>query len=244
MPKLILLFKGTELRVYPVKDGEMTIGRDPECDICIDSLAVSPVHAKISTTEGSSSISDMNSNSGIFVNRQQINQQPLQFKDMIRVGKHTLVFERGDIEAEAETDPESGTITVRDESFMASSQDVPLEPISPEPMPDPMPDPLPEPVPEPAAPAEEIPTGWLQIMSGSSMGKTFKLKASLTDLGKMGLNPALISKRNDGYFISNLDENISISVDSRNVEKESTKLNDGDIIEVGDMMIQFYYQDE
>lgn len=230
----------------------MTIGRAPECDICIDSLAVSPVHAKISTSGDSSSISDMESNSGIFVNRQQINQQELQFNDMIRVGKHTLVFEQGNAEAE----DESGTMASRDEPFMAFSQDEPLEP-SPEQIPgataespaespaEPPPaEPPPEPTSEPPAPPEKAPLGWLQIMSGTGMGKTFKLKASLTDLGKLGMGPALISKRNHGYFITNLDEDVTISVDSRIVDAESTPLNNGDIIEVGDVMMQFYYQDE
>ncbi len=226
----------------------MTIGRSPECDVCIDSLAVSPVHAKINTTKDCSTISDMGSSSGIFVNRQQIDQQELQFKDMIRVGKHTLVFEQGNAEAEAETETEAGDepgpLAGRDEPFMAFNQDAPAEPASPEQIPEATPEPAPEASSEPPAPPEKAPLGWLQIMSGAGMGKTFKLKASLTDLGKLGMGPALISKRNNGYFITNLDEDISISVDSRIVDAESTPLNNGDIIEVGDVMMQFYYQDE
>jgi predicted component of type VI protein secretion system len=203
--KLTLSFKGNVLKAYPVKEGDMTIGRDPSCDIHIDSLAVSPVHARISLQQGKYVITDMDSADGIFVNHQKVNEQELQPDDIIRIGKHTLKLEQGDIV----------------ESFSSST-----------------------PAATATATSTHVPLGWLQFLSGNNMGKTIKLKASLTDLGKLGLQPALIAKRSNGYYITNLDDSRMLTVDGSDIGSESCQLTDGNIINMGDNTLQFYLQDE
>lgn len=92
MSKVTLTFKGQELNVFPVKEGEMTIGSDPSCDIVIDSLAVSPKHATIFTNEGESVLMDRGTDEGSFVNNTRIDEQDLEDNDVIRIGKHNLLF--------------------------------------------------------------------------------------------------------------------------------------------------------
>jgi len=47
--KLTLLFRDKLLQVHHLSEGETLIGRDPACGIHIDSLAVAPLHARLST---------------------------------------------------------------------------------------------------------------------------------------------------------------------------------------------------
>jgi len=90
--KLTLSFKGNLLKVIHLKDGPMTIGRDPSCDIQIDSLAVHPLHARIVTRDGQSSVKDSDSPDGTFVNHQRIDEVTLSDNDIIRVGKHVMKY--------------------------------------------------------------------------------------------------------------------------------------------------------
>jgi pSer/pThr/pTyr-binding forkhead associated (FHA) protein len=85
-------------------------------------------------------------------------------------------------------------------------------------------------------------SGWLQILSGPAMGRTIKLKHSLTDLGKMGLSAALISKRQDGYHIANLDDVNPLLVNDADIGEDSYLLPDGAIISIGNTRMQFYLQ--
>ncbi len=105
MAKLTLSFKGNLLKVIPVKEGPMTIGRDPSCDIHIDSLAVQPLHARLFTSEGKSSLTDTDTPEGTFVNHQRIDEVELEDKDIIRVGKHVLKYIEDD-DSHADEPPE------------------------------------------------------------------------------------------------------------------------------------------
>lgn len=51
------------------------------------------------------------------------------------------------------------------------------------------------------APQRRVLTGWLQIMSGSHLGRTIRLDRAMTRLGKSGQESAIIVRREDGYFI-------------------------------------------
>lgn len=96
MSKLTLTFKGRELRTFPLKEGEMTIGSDPSCEIFIDSLAVNPKHATVFTNEGESVLMDRGTGGGTFINGKKIDEQDLQDNDAIRIGKHNLLFSMED----------------------------------------------------------------------------------------------------------------------------------------------------
>jgi len=90
--------------------------------------------------------------------------------------------------------------------------------------------------------SEQKVSGWLQILSGPAMGRTIKLKRSLTDLAKMGLSAALISKRQDGYHIANLDDATPLLVNDTDIGEGSYLLPDGAIISLGNTRMQFYLQ--
>ena len=218
MPTLTLAFKGKTLQVFPVEEGLLSIGRDDGCDIHIDSLAVEPQHARIMLHNDTCTLTQGKHDNPTFVNHKPIQEHVLEHNDMIRIGKHTLQF--------------------RDEHIQPQPQEEQRAQVN---IPTPV-EPKPSSVVIKQAPAEPITEidGWLQIMSGKNLGKTFKLRTGLTDLGKLGMAPALIALRRNGYVISSLTDNDKLSVDDREVGNESYPLNDGDLIKIGKVTLQFH----
>ena len=84
------------------------------------------------------------------------------------------------------------------------------------------------------------PTAFLQIMSGQNMGKTIKIKRKLTNLGKPGVQTAVIAHRNDGFFISHLEGELPPQVNGEPIGDQAHLLQDGDTIKIGNVKMQFY----
>lgn len=86
--------------------------------------------------------------------------------------------------------------------------------------------------------------GWLQITSGKNMGKTIRLTRSVTNIGQRGRQTAMIARRNDGYYLSHLQGESPPRVGDRDIGDQSWALQDGDIIQLGDVKMQFYLTEE
>jgi len=84
--------------------------------------------------------------------------------------------------------------------------------------------------------------GWLQIMSGSNLGKTMSLNKAMTNLGKPGISTAVITRRQDGYFISQLEGNHPLLIKDKTIGEKSQQLIDGDTIQIGNIKMQFYLE--
>ncbi|MCW8901634.1 MAG: FHA domain-containing protein [Gammaproteobacteria bacterium] len=84
--------------------------------------------------------------------------------------------------------------------------------------------------------------GWLQIMNGSNLGKTMSLNKAMTNLGKPGISTAVITKRHDGYFISQLEGNHPLLIKNEELGDRSLQLADGDTIQIGNIKMQFYLE--
>ena len=59
MPRLILLFNKQVIKEYPFLKDSMTIGRNDDNNIIIDSLAVSGYHARIDKTGSDYILTDL-----------------------------------------------------------------------------------------------------------------------------------------------------------------------------------------
>jgi predicted component of type VI protein secretion system len=91
--KLTLSFKDRKLKVFALQDGECVIGRDPDCEIAIDSLALEPRHARIRPVEDTFVIEPVSADCTVTVNAQPICEPTeLVEGDSIQVGKHTLEY--------------------------------------------------------------------------------------------------------------------------------------------------------
>ncbi len=71
---------------YNFSPGKIRIGRDSECDIELDHLMVSRVHAEIDFAGDSISIKDLNSTNGTFVNGEKVSSANIRPGDMLTIG--------------------------------------------------------------------------------------------------------------------------------------------------------------
>jgi len=89
----LVTVRGT-LRSYEVLS-EMTIGRSRECDIFLEDLAVSRLHATIhQLPDGGFEIEDHRSATGTFVNGLRITRYRLLEGDNVHIGSNKLTFRR------------------------------------------------------------------------------------------------------------------------------------------------------
>lgn len=193
MSKLSLSFKGKIIKVGKVANGEMVIGSDPTCQFHIDSLAVQPRHATITTEHDTSILRDLGH--GLLVNGKKVEEHTLQDNDEVQIGKHTLQFVFSPIEGEGE-------------DFQTALKSAHTH-------------------------------AWLQLMSGSNVGKTISLKNNITNIGKAGVQTAVITRRGEGYFITHLEGERTPRVDGISIGEESHRLENGNIIQLGNVKMQF-----
>ncbi|MFV2060895.1 MAG: FHA domain-containing protein [Gammaproteobacteria bacterium] len=214
MSKLTLQFKGRTLKTFPIIEGDMMIGHDRDCTVFIDSLALDENHAKISTSAQLSTLIDCESESGTFVNQEKITSRPLQDGDLIRVGKHILLYNYQEL-TEEELLHESS----------ASLPAIEVEDLTEEP-----------------EPAGQPQNAWVQILSGQNLGQTLQLNRPVTNLGKPGVAMVVIARRDDGYFISHLEGKSPPKVGDNVIGSQSHQLNEGDLIQIGNIKMQFYLE--
>lgn len=93
MARLILKYETRVLREIPLRQAVLTIGRTPGNDVVIDNLAVSSSHAKIYVEKERVVLEDLESLNGTFVNNQRVHKSYLKDGDEILIGKHSLVFD-------------------------------------------------------------------------------------------------------------------------------------------------------
>jgi hypothetical protein len=68
------------------------IGRSPDCDIFLDDVTVSRIHAVLVQENGKFHVEDQGSLNGTFVNRKRIENAPLTEGDELQIGKYRMTF--------------------------------------------------------------------------------------------------------------------------------------------------------
>ena len=90
--------------------------------------------------------------------------------------------------------------------------------------------------------SEEKPrSAWLQILNGNNLGKTINLTRQITNLGKSGVQTAIIAHREDGYYLSHLEGENFPMVNDDPIGETSTRLDHGDTIQIGNIKLLFSY---
>jgi pSer/pThr/pTyr-binding forkhead associated (FHA) protein len=194
MAKLTLSFKDRKLKVFALQSGDCLIGRESDCTIPIDSLAIEPHHARVRPLGQGFIVEPMGDTTQVRVNEQTITEaQPLNEGDEIRIGKHTLRFSKeGDLVG-------LSSVVTR----------IPL-------------------------------VGWLQIQSGSHLGRTIRLNKAFTRIGRLDGDLAVITHRDQGYYLSHLQGDKTPQINHQDVGEESYKLQNRDQIMVGELKLQFF----
>ena len=86
-------------RVFPLLGEQSVLGRHPECDIVLESGAVSRQHARVMTVDGDFYVEDLKSRNGTYVNgRRVIGRQRLNEGDRLSVCELVFTFHRESIE--------------------------------------------------------------------------------------------------------------------------------------------------
>jgi len=103
MASISVLFGGQEQRVCQLDKPRMVVGREPNCDICIDNLGISRQHCAFATKGDAFVVQDLGSANGTFVNGKKIVEHFLNDGDEVVIGKYILKFKN---EAQTSAAPE------------------------------------------------------------------------------------------------------------------------------------------
>lgn len=257
MAKLHISLDGNSLGEYPLKKERITIGRRPANDIHIDNLAVSGVHAVITTLGGDSFLEDLNSTNGTIVNHKSIKKHVLQHADVIKFGHYQIRYENIEQEKKSghrhgfentvvlrpptkpsaslsnagqETEQDAGnTPTIKVADIQASDHQLPPQAMSP---------------PSPPIQAEpsnhKVKMGRLQVLSGSSSGRELVLNKALTTFGEPGIQVVVITKRPHGYFLAHVEGEKRPLINGQHTGSQAHELLDRDVIDLVGVKMAFY----
>jgi predicted component of type VI protein secretion system len=112
--RLKLSLKGQPIQAYGFDNPIITVGRQPDCDICVDNPGVSRQHFRIErNADGEYRVLDQGSANGTYLNDYPIRAATLRDRDVIGFGKYSLEvgIERlvgGGSENPRQREPQSG----------------------------------------------------------------------------------------------------------------------------------------
>lgn len=231
MAKIQVKFKDAVIKEMPLTQDILTIGRKEGNDLVIDNQAVSGSHARIVKEEQDFSVEDLNSLNGTFVNGKKVSKYILNNGDVILIGNHTLEY-FSERPGEDQVKKPALRGHSMDETMVLSPTEQKKILVSTEKL--------------------DVLGGFL-IVQGATEKKDYLLKDRITTIGKddgalIKLKgffapkvAALVNRRKDGYFI-NPSGGKDLKVNGQKVDQRCD-LKDGDMVEVGDLKMQFYLKE-
>lgn len=89
--RLALSLKGQLVQNYTFDKSEITVGRDPYCDVYVDNPGVSRQHFRIERGDtGEYRVTDLGSSNGTYLNDRPVKVGTLRDGDVIQFGKYTV----------------------------------------------------------------------------------------------------------------------------------------------------------
>jgi hypothetical protein len=90
---LLVVRRGTDVGArFPLEKALTQVGRHPESDIFLDDITVSRRHAEFMSMDGVTTVRDVGSLNGTYVNRERIEETRLSSGDEVQIGKFKLVY--------------------------------------------------------------------------------------------------------------------------------------------------------
>jgi pSer/pThr/pTyr-binding forkhead associated (FHA) protein len=255
MSKLIISDdSGALVREYELERERVRIGRGPENEIQLDDLSISNEHALVTTIRNDSFVQDLNSMNGVRVNGRLIKHHHLDDGDGISIGPyalkyvyqawvvpesswtppHTREMKQATIQAVA---PDAGEtlFEVDVSSDLGLSRDIADTEV------------------EGQSPAVDSPTtilyeprgsgiGSLRLVAGPGSGRETQLTRPVTTLGKPGVQTAVVSRRNSGFFLTYVEGSSYPQVNGVEVGATPHPLQDHDIIDLAGTRLEFFYR--
>jgi pSer/pThr/pTyr-binding forkhead associated (FHA) protein len=240
MAKLSLMFEDKIVKEVPVGGRPIGIGRSPDNDLPVDNLAVSNYHARVYFEGGRLVVEDLDSLNGTFVNDMRVERATLHDGDSIHIGKHRI---KVDATGDAPVPWDSGrkAAAPRINETMVLDTKVRREMLQ-----------------QAAAMGErtqfasgrlKVPT--LIVLNGRTDQKEYMLTNKLIVIGKSAMATvrlkgwfkpqmaAQINQRDDGFYIGPGDQ---VPVVNGSPIHGPMRLNDGDVIEVGGVRLNFIFR--
>jgi pSer/pThr/pTyr-binding forkhead associated (FHA) protein len=91
-PMLVVTINGQIVEERNLDAAKMLLGRSERCDICMDDLSISKFHALIIRSDNGTSIVDLGSENGIYVNSEFSVDTQLRHLDVISIGSYRIKF--------------------------------------------------------------------------------------------------------------------------------------------------------
>jgi pSer/pThr/pTyr-binding forkhead associated (FHA) protein len=209
MGKLVIKFQGKVVGEANLKLGETRIGRRPDCDVVLNDALVSGEHAVVTTVGMKSTIQDLGSKNGTFIENKRVTRHELRHGETIIVGGHALTYrDEMNLEAPAafaSAPKKPAAVPNRDHSVTT----------------------------EIASFAE------LRVIEGKDKGKRLPLIKDTVVLDNPGKNPARISRSKHGYVLEAQIGPGEPRLNGKPVPAGGMLLEPGDVIEVADTKFQF-----
>ena len=241
MAKLSLMFDNKLVREVPVGSRPVTIGRAPDNDLSVDNLAVSSYHAKIFFEGGRMVVEDLNSLNGTFVNDLRVERATLHDGDKIHIGKHIIkVDTSGDAPVPWTSGRKTAAPRINETMVLDTKERRQM-------------------LQQAAAMGESmqfastrVKVATLMVLGGNTDQKEYILTNKLTVVGKSAMatiklrgwfKPQMavqINQRDDGYYLGPGDKVPTIN--GRPISGP-TRLNDGDLIEVSGVKLNFIFRE-
>jgi pSer/pThr/pTyr-binding forkhead associated (FHA) protein len=259
MAKLYLKFEQSDqvLKEVPLAQATTTIGRLPDNNVQIDNLAVSGHHAKISWEQGQYIVEDLGSLNGTYVNNERVGKATLKHGDRVKIGKHLVEFKQEGNAMVFAAAAKAGPAAPKLEATMVLDTKQAREMIADKSVPAPGAGPLgisrPAWMSDPFAAAKDR-IGLLSTLQGRTDQEKYVLTSKMTMIGKSKMasvrlkgffaptSAALISKRDNKYFISPSESKTRVKINGDDVLGQR-ELSAGDIIEVGKVQLAFSFQE-
>jgi pSer/pThr/pTyr-binding forkhead associated (FHA) protein len=241
MAKLSLMFEDKLMKEVPIGARPVTIGRSPDNDLPVDNLAVSNHHARVYFEAGRLVVEDLDSLNGTFVNDLRVERATLHDGDSIWVGKHHI---RVDATADTALPFDSGRKAVAPKINETMVLDTKARR---------------DMLQQAAAMGErsqfspsrvKMPT--LIVLSGKVDQKEYVLTNKLTVIGSSPMATvrlrgwfkpkvaAQINQRDDGYYLGTGSK--IPSVNGAPIQGP-VRLNDGDLIEISGLRMNFIFRE-
>ncbi|MES9993909.1 MAG: FHA domain-containing protein [Candidatus Thiodiazotropha sp.] len=211
MAKLTLSFKGRVIDVFHLESDKTQIGRNEDCTIPIDSLAIAPRQAVITRNDDQSyQLQALDEGFPVLLNHEQTEEARLNHGDVIQIGKHTLSFAEDVMDLGTDLSQTTSDEQIPDQNQQDEDEETASN------------------------------SGVLQIMNGDNFGRIIPLNRNMTRIGHSGGDCAMITRREGGYFISFLEGPTPPSINQKPIGDEARLLTDGDMIDVGGTQMQFH----
>jgi len=241
MAKLSLMFENKIVKEVPVGSRPIGIGRSPDNDLPVDNLAVSNYHARVYFEGGRLVVEDLDSLNGTFVNDLRVERATLHDGDSIHIGKHRI---KVDATGDAPVPWDSG----RKAAAPRINETMVLDTKARRDM-----------LQQAAAMGErtqfasgrlKVPT--LIVLNGKTDQKEYTLTNKLTVIGKSTMATvrlkgwfkpqmaAQINQRDDGFYIGPGDQ---VPTVNGSPIHGPTRLNDGDMIQIGGVRLNFIFRE-